>query len=125
MFLMTVIIYARVYSMERLSSYSLDTQEKACIDYAQKSGYRILKVFREENVSARTFDRPQFQAMLDYIRANRWKIKFLIVADISRLSGDPVGKQKLRRFLRENGIRVISITESMLKYAGKQAKQHR
>lgn len=123
-FLLTVIIYVRVYSKERLNSYSLETQEKACIDYAQRSGYRILKVFREGNVSARTFNRPQFQEMLEYIRANKWKIKFLVVADISRLSGDSVGMQRLRRFLKENGIRVISITEIMLRYSGKGAKTH-
>lgn len=122
-FLRTVIIYIRVYFKEKLNKYSLDSQEKACLDYALENGYRVLKVFKEENISAKSFNRPQFQAMIDYIKSNKWKIKFLIVSDVQRLSTDSAGLQRLRHFLRLNGIKLISISQSMLKYTDKQAKQ--
>lgn len=124
-FLQTAIVYVRSFRKESINIHNLDEQEKAITEFASENGYRILKVFREENESAKSFDRPQFQKMMEYIKSNKWKVKFLIVSDISRLSRDTSGFYTLKRFLRLNGIKLISIVESMLRYTGKQAGRHR
>ena len=124
MFLRTAIIYVRSFKKESINIHNLNEQEKAITDFASDNGYRILKVFKEENKSAKTFARPQFQEMLEYIKSNKWKVKFLIVSDITRLSRGVAGFYALKRFLRLNGIKLISIVESMLKYTGKQARKH-
>src|SRR3989338_5643317 len=124
-FLRTAIVYIRVYNKESKNMYNLNEQEKACVNYALENGYSVLKVFREENISARSFDRPQFREMIEYIKSNKWKMKFLIVSDLERLSTNQVGLWKMKQFLRSNGIRLISIVHSMLKYTWKQPKQRR
>jgi len=121
-FLRTAIIYLRSYSREKLNLYSLEEQEKVIRDYASQNGYRILKIFREDNVSAKTFNRPAFLEMLGYIKLNPWKIKFVIVMDMSRLSTDPSGSQRLIQFFRKNGIKMISLTQWMLKTPQKTTK---
>lgn len=122
-FLQTAIIYVRSFNKESLNIYGIDEQEKACIEFVRKNNGRVLQVFKEENRSAKSFDRPQFQEMIEYIKANKWKVKFLIVADIKRISTDQSGLWKLKYFLKRNGIRLISIANSMAKYTGKPTKQ--
>jgi len=122
-FLRTAIIYVRDYLKESLSTYNLNEQEDLIVNYTSVNGYRILEVFREKNKSAKSFNRPQFQEMIEYIRTNKWKIKFLIVVDAKRLSTDHAGLQKFRHFLKRNRIGLISIADSISRYAGKQAKQ--
>ena len=95
-FLQTAIIYVRSFNKESLNIYGIDEQEKACIEFVRKNNGRVLQVFKEENRSAKSFDRPQFQEMIEYIKANKWKVKFLIVADIKRISTDQSGLWKLK-----------------------------
>jgi predicted site-specific integrase-resolvase len=42
------IIYARVSSSEQVDNTSLDSQEKYCMEYAQRESIEIVKVFREK-----------------------------------------------------------------------------
>ena len=121
-FLKTVIIYIRVSSKETLNSHNLETQEKACINYALEKGYRVLKVFREQTGSGKSFNRPELQVMIEYCKSNRGKIKFLMVSNINRLSTDKSGLGRLRFFFKRNGITLISIADSMIKYVEKQSK---
>lgn len=125
MFLRTAIVYVRFFKKESLNIYSLEDQEQAIRDYASEYGYRILEVFREDNQPSKSFDRPAFRAMVNYVKENPWKVKFLIVTDRTRLSTQTTGMHELRQFLRKNGIKLISIVESMLKYASKPTKQGR
>lgn len=121
-FIRTAIVYIRNSMKEKKNIYSLDEQEKAISDFASEWGYRILEVFREENASGKTFDRSAFREMVRYIKANRWKIKFLIVTDLWRLSTDRNELERFKRFSRSNGIEVVSIIQLMLKYTGKRSK---
>lgn len=121
-FLRTAVVYVRDYSKESKNIYGATEQENTIRSYASENGYRILEIFKEEEKSGKTFERPQFQAMMEYIRTNKWKVKFLIVSDIQRLSTNPAELGKLKYFLKGNGVELISIVQSMLKYAGRQAK---
>ena len=121
-FIKVAIVYLRTSKRERKNLYSLDEQEKAISDYASENGYSIVKVFREENASAKTFDRPAFREMVRYIKANKWRVKFILVTDLWRLSTDRDELERFRRFSRLNGIKVVSIIQLMLKYTGKRSK---
>ena len=122
-YLRTGIVYVRVYSKESLNTYGLDEQEKAVTDFASKEGYRILEVFREDNLSAKTFNRPTFGKMMAYLKQHRWQVKFILVTDFTRLSTNPEELKRLRMFLRSEGIKVISVVQSMLRSTQEPAKQ--
>lgn len=124
-YFMTAIIYVRTYKRESNNLYSLDEQENAIANYAHEKGFRIVKVFREDNVSAKTFERPAFKEMIEYIKSNKWKIKFLIVLDVGRLTTQQGGLQRMRKYMGSQGIKIISILQTLLKYTDKQAKKRR
>ena len=61
------VIYCRVSTKEQVEEgNSLKTQEKICVEYAEKNGYHVEKIFIEQGESAKTADRPQLQEMLSY-----------------------------------------------------------
>jgi len=118
-YLKTAIVYIRSFNKEQKNLISPEEQEKATTDFASKEGYRIVRVFRDVNVTGKSFNRPQLHALIQYIEANPGKVKFLIVIDITRLSTTASGKAKIRGFFWKNRIRVISILKVLLGNAGK------
>ncbi len=57
---MNAIIYTRVSIEEQAKhGYSLSKQELECKNFAVRNGYDILKIFKEEGVSAKSTNRPQ------------------------------------------------------------------
>ena len=56
---MNAVIYCRVSSKEQVEGTSLDSQEKACKDYAAKNKLDVLQVFTDRGESAKFADRPQ------------------------------------------------------------------
>lgn len=107
----TAIIYTRVSSQDQLQGYSLETQEKICRDYADKSKLVPIKVFREEGESAKTADRTQLQEMMKYVALNKNKIGYLIIYKIDRLSRNTNDFFFLKSYFNSHGIRVISASE--------------
>ena len=82
------VIYCRVSTKDQLENFSIETQEKACRDYCERNGYRVLRVFREA-ASAKTSNspRPEFQAMLAHCRKHSEDIGAVVIYAISRLLG--------------------------------------
>lgn len=78
---MRAVAYIRVSSDEQVQGTSLDSQEKACIEFASKQGLKIEsnEVFREEGVSAKIIDRPKLAEMLEYCSKNRGDIQYCMV----------------------------------------------
>jgi len=123
-FIKTAIGYIRSYKKERLNTLSTEEQEKLITEFAEKRGYRILKIFKEENISGSSFERPAFKMMLEYIKQNKYKVKFLLVADSQRLSNNASDFMRFKWFLRKQLITLISVVKTLVRDAEKQAKQH-
>lgn len=70
------VIYVRVSTKEQTKNYSLASQEQACRDYCERSGYAVVKVFREEGESAKTADRTELGKMLDYCTTKKNHINY-------------------------------------------------
>lgn len=65
------VIYVRVSTKEQTKNYSLTSQEHACRDYCERSGFAVIKVFREQGESAKTADRTELGKLLDYCTTKR------------------------------------------------------
>ena len=52
-------IYVRVSTQEQTNNLSLDTQRRLCIDYCERNGISVDRIFTEEGESAKTADRTQ------------------------------------------------------------------
>lgn len=122
-FIRTAIVYLRTHNIERNMS-SMEEQKITVQNYIKKNNYRILRTFEESNVSGKSLDRKELENMLEYIRANKRKVKFLIVDSIDRLSRSVDGVKKIKYFMKHHGIQIISIRDSLARDITKVLKKH-
>jgi len=106
------LLYLRVSTEEQVDNFSLKTQEDICRREAERRGYVIEKIFREEGRSAKTIvGRPTLAKLLDYCRKNQKKIGALIVYRLDRLSRQTGDYLTIRNKLKNYGIALISTAE--------------
>lgn len=91
-------------------SNSITNQRMILTEYAEKNGFIIVDEFADDGVSGTTFERPQFQRMMDEIKAGH--IDTVIVKDLSRLGRDYLGTgDHIEKIFPKLGVRFISIYE--------------
>ncbi len=105
------LIYARVSTKEQTKNLSLATQRKACLEYCERQGWNVPKVFSEEGESAKTADRTELKKLLAYCRENKGRIDFVVVHSLSRFARSAVDHLALRAVLAGLRISLRSVTE--------------
>ena len=106
------LIYIRVSSDEQVDNYSLDTQEKICVQEAERRSIEVLQVFREEGRSAKNISgRPILIELLNFCKKNKRMVDALIVYRLDRLSRQLQDYLAIRKTLAELGITLISTSE--------------
>lgn len=106
------IIYLRVSTEEQVDNFSLDTQEEICRKEAEKRGFVIIDIFREEGRSAKNIiGRPILISLLEYCRKNKQKIQAVFVYRIDRISRITADYLAIRKKLAEQNVAIISATE--------------
>ena len=109
--IMNVIIYIRVSSEEQVDNFSLDSQLKICRKWADQKGHEVIRVFREEGVSAKTANRPELIKLLEHCRKNYSKIHAVVAYRIDRWARETSDYLAIKRKLNELGIQLLSATE--------------
>jgi DNA invertase Pin-like site-specific DNA recombinase len=107
------VVYVRVSSAQQVGNYSLEVQDAACRAYCRSQDWPVLRVFREEGESAKTADRTQLNALLDFCRVNKARIAAVVVHSLSRWSRDTRDHYALTGLLRTWGIALRSATEAI------------
>lgn len=109
------IVYLRVSSTKQVEhGGSLDTQERICLDYADKNGFVVDPadgIFREEGESAKTADRTQLIAMMRYVEKHRSEIEAVIFYRIDRLSRQVSDYHLLKAHFKKYGVQLVSAGE--------------
>lgn len=108
------VVYVRVSSQQQVGNYSLEVQEDACRASCRDQGWPVARVFREEGESARSADRTQLTALMDYCRENRSQLVAVVVHSMTRWSRDTHDHYALRGLLLKWGIALRSATERMI-----------
>lgn len=103
--------YLRVSSEEQISNFSLDNQKDYCLRESLRQGYEIVKIYREEGVSAKTLNRPELLQLLEDSRTNQKQISAVFIYKIDRISRDTYDFLAIKRKLAQYSIRIISVTE--------------
>ncbi len=83
---LTAVIYTRVSTDKQVGNASLETQEKACRAFCAQNGWEPLRLFREEGESAKTADRPQLLAAIDFCHQMKPSPDFFVVYAVDRLA---------------------------------------
>lgn len=106
------IIYLRVSTEEQVDNFSLETQEDICRKEAEKRGFIITEIFREEGRSAKSITgRPVLINLLEYCRKNKGRVQAVFVYRIDRVSRQTADYLAIRKKLLENGVNIFSATE--------------
>ena len=108
------VIYTRVSESHQVDGYSLDAQERYCIDYCEKMGWVPTYTYREEGVSAR-YDvvrkRPVFQQLLN--DAAEGKFDVVIIHTLDRWARSLKVTLESLAILGQHDIGFVSITENL------------
>lgn len=108
----TCVIYTRVSTKEQAeNNMSLDTQRRACENYAKKNNFRIMAYFGGTYESAKTDERAEFNSMLSYVQKSRDKISHIIVYSVDRFSRSGANAIYIADQLKHEGVSIQSISQ--------------
>ena len=107
----TGIIYCRVSSKEQVEGTSLSSQEKACLEYAERNNIKGLKVYIEQGESAKTANRTEFKKALAFCADKKNKVDYFIVYKIDRFTRNQDDHVTVRAILKKGGTELRSVTE--------------
>ena len=107
------IIYVRVSTEEQaVKGYSLDAQEDIDTSFAKNLGYEVVKIFREEGLSAKDLKRPVLQEMMQWGYNHIGEFDAVIFWKWERISrGTEEDYVILGKFFSQCGVRPLSVTE--------------
>ena len=91
--------------------FSIPAQREANKSKAASMGAMITKEFVDRGETAKFIDRPQLQAMLEYVSENN--IDYVIVHKVDRLARNRDDDSDITRELRKHGAQLISTSEAI------------
>ena len=107
------IIYTRVSTDEQAEKgFSLRDQKAKLEKYCQDKNIEVVYHFQDDH-SAKTFDRPQFNLLLDFVKSNKGKIDKLLVIKWDRFSRDLSGALNMITLLKKYGVEVEAIEQQL------------
>lgn len=106
----TAVIYAR-FSSHNQREESIEAQERACREYAQRKGLQVIEVYADRAKSGTNAEREEFQRMIK--DSGDKKFRYLIVHKLDRFSRDKYDAVTYKRRLRANGVTIISVVENL------------
>ncbi|MEI6851417.1 MAG: recombinase family protein [Bacteroidota bacterium] len=105
------IIYTRVSTDEQANhGYSLNDQKSRLEKYCEIKEHEIVQAVKED-YSAKTFDRPEFRKLLDYIKANKGRVDLLLVLKWDRFSRNATDALNMIRTLGKYNVEVNAIEQ--------------
>ncbi len=107
------VIYVRVSSVEQTKNLSLETQQEICARYAAGKDWVIDRLFIEPGESAKTAKRTELQRLIDYCRAHRGRVQYVLVYSVNRYMRNAEEHLALRGVLARMGVMLRSATETL------------
>ena len=109
---MRAVTYLRVSTREQSEEgYSLAAQRNVIGRYLDDHAWEHVREFCDAGESARSADRPQYQALLDYVANN--DVDVLVVHKLDRLARNLEDHAALRARLRQCKVQLVSVTENL------------
>jgi site-specific DNA recombinase len=106
----TAVLYMRV-SIKRQADqgHSLEDQDKELPAFCERKAIRVLATFSDPGESGRTMDRPGFQRLMEYCKANH--PTYVVVSAYSRFARNVKGQIEAIGQLSKYGTAVLSVGE--------------
>jgi len=109
-------VYARVSSEEQVQGYSIQAQLRACREWAEKHGYKVVREFLDEGYSAsRNLEkRESFKEMLSNAASKGRPFDAIVVHKLDRFSRDSLESFTSKAILKRHKVRLISVQEPVV-----------
>lgn len=109
----TAIIYTRVSTDEQAEKgYSLRDQKQRLEKYCALQGIEIVRHFEDDH-SAKTFDRPEFKKLVEFITKNKGLVKKLLIVKWDRFSRNLEASLNMITQLVKLGVSVEAIEQPL------------
>ena len=108
---MRVWIYSRLSNDDDREMNSLLNQQEICRAFAERQRHQIIGLSSDDNVSGMNFSRRGLNELTAAVDAGR--LDAVLVKDLSRLGRHRTQTALFIDYLRERGVRVISVTEGL------------
>ena len=108
---MRVWLYARLSRDEDVELNSLTNQQKILREYAEKNNYEVVGESSDDNISGMHFNREGINKIYEVVEEKL--IDAVIVKDLSRLGRHRTQTALFIDYLRENEVKVLSVTENI------------
>lgn len=107
-----IAIYCRVSTIEQAEEgYSVDEQRRRCIEYCEKEGHEVFKVYEDRGISGKNISgRPGLKDLLK--DSNDKKFDLVVVWKLNRISRRLIDILNIVDTLDKNSIAFRSLTES-------------
>ena len=103
---------ARVSSREQeREGFSLDIQEDALRQYAERNGGEIVRLFRIAETASKVDERNTFKELLAFAKVNAHRLDGLLFYKVDRAARNLFDYVELERLESECGIRFISVSQ--------------
>ena len=104
------VIYAR-FSSHNQQEQSVDGQVRYCTQYAEAHNMRIIGTYVDRAMSGTNDNRPDFQQMIKDSENKQFQV--VLVWKFDRFARNRYDSAFYRRALKNNGVTVTSVTESV------------
>uniref|UniRef100_UPI0026366E34 recombinase family protein n=1 Tax=uncultured Dysgonomonas sp. TaxID=206096 RepID=UPI0026366E34 len=105
--------YRRLSDQDQ-SRYSLEYQEKAIRDYADRYNLNLISIYTDNGQSSFTFDRPDYKELESFLKKHKGLAQYLIIMDHDRFSRNlPHALLKIEELEEKFGIKVRATNEDI------------
>ncbi|MCL2840102.1 MAG: recombinase family protein [Defluviitaleaceae bacterium] len=104
------VIYAR-FSSHSQNEQSIEGQLKACYEYAERQGYKVIGEYIDRALSGTTDNRPEFLRMIEDSSKRRFEV--IIVYQLDRFARNRYDSATYKARLKKNGVKVVSARENI------------
>ena len=108
---MRVWLYTRLSNDDDPAQNSLQNQQEICRAFAEKKGWSIVGSSTDDNISGMNFSRRGLDILTAAVQAKQ--VDAVLVKDLSRLGRHRTQTALFIDFLRQQQVRVISVTEGV------------
>ena len=108
---MRVWLYARLSNDDDPAQNSLQNQQEICRAFAEKQGWMIVGSSTDDNISGMNFSRRGLDILTAAVQAKQ--VDAVLAKDLSRLGRHRTQTALFIDFLRQQQVRVISVTEGV------------
>ena len=107
-----VIIYARVSTDEQAEKgYSIPAQIERVQTFCKIKGWKVIAVFTEDYTAKNGFNRPEYNKLVEFVKADRSQLDYILLTQWSRFSRDVTASYNELRRLQKLSIEANAIEQ--------------